>query len=335
MFVGTRNRVESRAVPQHGYDFHAISISGFRRSVSLRALLFPVQVLVALGQSLVLLMRLRPGVVVGTGGYVSGPPVAAAWMLGIPTLLQEQNSYPGVTTRLLARVAREVHVTFAATERHLPRTDTMRLTGTPTRAEIGTVGREDAAQRLQLDPARRTLLVLGGSQGAASINNAVMAAMPWLREQEVQVLWATGRGEFARVQQALEERLPGGDPRIRAVAYIEHVADAYAVADLVVSRAGATTLAEIMRAGLPALLVPYPHAAADHQTENARTLLEAGAAVVVADAELPARFGTELRLLLDDAARRGQMGERARTLGHPEAARTLAEAVLHIAEQER
>ena len=120
-FVGTRNRLEARVVPERGYDFRTITISGFRRSLSLEGVLFPLKVILALGQSLVLLFRLRPAVVVGTGGYVSGPPVAAAWLLGIPTLLQEQNSYPGITTRLLARVASEVHVTFAATEKYLCR----------------------------------------------------------------------------------------------------------------------------------------------------------------------------------------------------------------------
>lgn len=332
-FVGTRDRLEATLVPQHGYAFHAITISGLRRTVSLQGLLLPLKVVIALVQSLVLLVRLRPAVVVGTGGYVSGPPVAAAWMLGIPILLQEQNSYPGITTRLLARVAREVHVTFAATGRHLSRTDTMRLSGTPTRVEIGAVAREDAARRFALEPGRVTVLVLGGSQGAASINNAVLGLVPELLERGVQLLWATGRSEFGRVKEALGRILPRGeDPGVHVAAYIEHVADAYALADLVVSRAGATTLAEIMRAGLSALLVPYPHAAADHQRENARAMVEAGAAVLVSDRELPERFAVELRGLLEDPARRRAMGGHARSLAHPEAARHLAEAVLALAE---
>jgi len=332
-FVGTHDRLESRVVPERGYDFRAISISGFRRSFSLEGLLVPLKVVHALVQSLLLLARLKPAVVVGTGGYVSGPPVAAAWLLGIPTLLQEQNSYPGVTTRLLARLAKEVHVTFATTGGYLSRRATVHLTGTPTRPEIGTVSRRDAAERFGLDPDAVTLLVLGGSQGAASLNDAMLAMLPDLLRRHVQVVWATGSGEFKRVEEALRRALPAGDPRVHCVPYIDRVEDAYALADLAVARAGATTLAELMRAGVPALLVPYPHAAADHQTDNARTMVEAGAALMVKDAEVVASLGERLGLLLDDPARRCTMGARARSLAHPEAAREVAEAVLRLAER--
>jgi len=331
-FVGTYDRLESRVVPERGYDFRAISISGLRRSFSLEGLLYPLKLVRALAQSLLLLVRLRPALVVGTGGYVSGPPVAAAWLLGIPTLLQEQNSYPGVTTRLLARLAKEVHVTFATTGKHLSRGATVHLTGTPTRPEIGTVSRSDAAAAFGLDPAAVTLLVLGGSQGAASLNDAMLSLLPELLGRRVQLVWATGSSEFKRVGEALRRVLPAGDPRVHCVPYIDRMEDAYALADLAVARSGATTLAELMRAGVPAVLVPYPHAAADHQTENARTMVEAGAALMVKDAELAESLGDRLQLLLGDPARRRSMGERARSLGHPEAARLLAEAVLRLAE---
>ena len=331
-FVGTHKRLEARVVPERGYDFCAITISGFRRSLSLDGLLFPLKVILALGQSLVLLLRLRPAVVVGTGGYVSGPPVAAAWMLGIPTLLQEQNSYPGVTTRLLARVAREVHVTFAATSAHLSRTDNVHLTGTPTRQEIGAVSRKDAAQRFGLDSDRVTLLVLGGSQGAASVNSAILSMLPDLLQRGIQLVWATGASELERVGEALQRILPNGDPRVHTVAYIDRMEDAYAVADLAVVRAGATTLAELMRAGVAAILVPYPHAAADHQTENARTMVEEGAALMVKDAELLEHLAENIHALVEDPQRRRAMAERARSLGRPEAARHLAEAVARLAQ---
>jgi UDP-N-acetylglucosamine--N-acetylmuramyl-(pentapeptide) pyrophosphoryl-undecaprenol N-acetylglucosamine transferase len=332
-FVGTRQKLESRVVPARGYEFRAITISGFRRSLSLEGLLFPLKVGIALVQSLVLLRRLRPAVVVGTGGYVSGPPVAGAWMLGIPTLLQEQNSIPGITTRLLARVATEVHVTFAVTGQHLSRTDRVHLTGTPTRAEIGGVSRAEAARRLGLEVGNVTVLVVGGSQGAASLNDAVLGVLPGLLRRPVQIIWATGVSDFPRVEEALSGLLPPGDRRVHRVPYLDRIEDAYALADLAVARAGATTLAELLRAGVPALLVPYPFAAADHQTENARTVVEAGAALMVRDAELPQRFEEQLRLLLEDPERLRTMALRARSLGRPEAARRLAQAVLRLAER--
>jgi len=331
-FVGTRHRIESQLVPDRGYGFHAITVSGFRRSLSLAALVAPVKMMVALVQSVLLLRRLRPAVVVGTGGYVSGPPVAAAWMLGVPRLVQEQNSIPGVTTRLLARIATEVHVSFPVTERYLGRTRHLRLTGTPTREGIGRVSRTEAAKNLGLEAQRATVLVMGGSQGARSLNDAILATLPALLDRSVQLIWATGPSDGRRVEAAVQQLVPSGDASVRVVPYIEQMEDAYAVADLAVARAGATTVAELLCAGLPAVLVPYPHAADDHQTENARAVVEAGAGLMVRDAELLERLGGELLGLLGDPQRRRTMAERARAMAHPEAARRLAEAVLHLAE---
>ena len=331
-FVGTRHRIESQLVPARGYEFHAITVSGFRRSLSLEALLAPVKMMVALVQSVVLLRRVRPAVVVGTGGYVSGPPVAAAWMLGVPRLVQEQNSIPGMTTRLLSRIATEVHVSFAVTERYLGTATRLHLTGTPTRKGIGRVSRTEAASRLGLNAQQATVLVVGGSQGARSLNDAILATLPALLDRSVQMIWATGPSDGRRVEEAVHGLLPSGDARVRIVPYIEQMEDAYAAADLAVARAGATTVAELLCAGLPAVLVPYPHAADDHQTENARAVVEAGAGLMVKDAELCERLAGELLGLLEDPQRRGTMAEHARAMAHPEAAQRLAEAVLHLAE---
>jgi len=328
LFVGTRGRIEARVVPAHGFPFMTIWIAGFSRRLSVGTLLFPVKLMVSLVQSLVLLLRFRPSVVVGTGGYVSGLPVFVATLLGIPTVVQEQNSYPGVTTRLLAGRVREVHITFEATRKFLKRTRGVFLSGTPIRAAVGTLARPESLQRLGLRPGHHTVLVVGGSQGAASINDALLAAPDLLSRTDVQILWLTGASELARVQQRIAA-LPGS-AGIHLRGFLEEMPLAYAAADLVVCRAGASTLAEILCAGLPAVLVPYPHAAADHQTLNARTLAAAGAAVLVPDAEVQERLGKEIREILAHPERREAMGRAARALALPDAARTIADAVLKL-----
>jgi UDP-N-acetylglucosamine--N-acetylmuramyl-(pentapeptide) pyrophosphoryl-undecaprenol N-acetylglucosamine transferase len=323
-FIGARGRIEARVVPAHGYAFSAVWVAGFRRRLTLETLAFPLKLFVATLQSLVLLLRYRPAVVIGTGGYVCGPPVFVATLLGIPTLLQEQNSYPGVTTRLLARRVTEVHIAFDATRQHLRRDTGVFLSGNPIRAAVGTVERSESLKRLGLQSARKTVLVVGGSQGAASINDALLASRDLLSRPDVQLVWLTGPTELQRVQQKIAE-LCSGDG-VHLYGFFDDMPLAYAAADLVVCRAGASTLAEILCAGLPAVLVPYPHAAADHQTLNARTVADAGAAVLIPDAEASERLGTEVREILAHPERRAAMAVAARSLALPNAARTVADA---------
>jgi UDP-N-acetylglucosamine--N-acetylmuramyl-(pentapeptide) pyrophosphoryl-undecaprenol N-acetylglucosamine transferase len=327
-FVGTRGRIEARVVPVQGYPFSTIWISGFRRRLSLETILFPVKLIVALLQSLMLLLRYRPAVVVGTGGYVCGPPVFVASLLGIPTMIQEQNSYPGVTTRLLALRVKEVHIAFEATREYLRRTDGVMLSGNPIRSGVGTVEKHEGLKKLGLSPSCKTVLIVGGSQGAASINDALLASPDLLGRSDVQLIWLTGPGEMKRVEKQLTE-IGAGDT-VHLFGFLDDMPAAYAAADLVVCRSGASTLAEVLCAGLPSVLVPYPHAAADHQTMNARTVADSGAAVLIPDADAVRRLGTEIREILAHPERRTAMGVAARSLAFPAAARTLAAAVVHL-----
>ncbi|MFN0157758.1 MAG: undecaprenyldiphospho-muramoylpentapeptide beta-N-acetylglucosaminyltransferase [Bacteroidota bacterium] len=326
-FVGTRNKIEARVVPQRGYAFAPIWISGFRRRLSADNLLFPLKTIVALMQSFILILKIRPAVVVGTGGYVCGPVIFAASLLGIPTLIQEQNSYPGVTTRLLAGWATEVHVTFESSLRYLKRTDNVKVTGNPTRATLGTVTRLESAKFFNVDPQKPTLLVFGGSLGARSINDAILAIVDKVAGDHVQMIWQTGESDFDRVKQ----RLGDGYPDVRLYKFIDQMQHAYAVCDLIVSRAGATSVAEIARAGVPSILVPYPHAAADHQTENARAMVEFGASVMIKDDELATRLPGTIQELLGNPERRNGMAEKAKAMGKPGAAPALAQAVITLA----
>jgi UDP-N-acetylglucosamine--N-acetylmuramyl-(pentapeptide) pyrophosphoryl-undecaprenol N-acetylglucosamine transferase len=326
LFVGTRGKIEERVVPEQGYPFRAVWISGVARSLTLSNALVPVKLVVSIVQSLNLIRSYRPDVVVGTGGFVTGPVVYAAHLLRVPALIQEQNSYPGFTTRRLASTVDEIHVGFEMAGRFLKSARKVVVSGTPTREALGTISRREGATFFHLAADRKTVLVFGGSLGAASINAAVLGFVEELRAAEIQLIWQTGERDFEKVKAAVAD-LSG----VRVEKFIGQMEQAYAAADLVVCRAGATTIAEVTRVGKAAILVPYPHAAAGHQLLNARALVDSGAAVLVFDHEVMLKLKEDVFGLLRDDARRDEMAKRSRALGKPEAARKIAEAVLRLA----
>jgi UDP-N-acetylglucosamine--N-acetylmuramyl-(pentapeptide) pyrophosphoryl-undecaprenol N-acetylglucosamine transferase len=326
-FVGTSEKIEARVVPEEGFEFASIWISGFRRRLSPETLLLPVKLIVALVQSVVILLRKKPHAVVGTGGYVCGPVVFAAQWMKIPTLIQEQNGEPGETTRLLAPHATEVHVTFASTVEKLRRKDNVRVSGTPVREAIGSIKRSDGAAHFGLDPGARTVFVFGGSLGAASINRAMIPAIPEFARKKVQMIWQTGEQEFDAVNRAAV----GFEKTVVVKKFVEHMEMAYAASDLAVCRSGASSLAEMTCAGLPSVLVPYPHAAADHQTFNAEAMSKAGASVMLRDSQAQSALAATVLGLIDDAGRLQTMAQHARALGKTDATRALADAVLRCA----
>lgn len=328
LFIGTKGKIEAQVVPRRGYAFATIWISGVRRSLSLSTLLVPVKLITALAQSFVHLRRFRPDIVVGTGGYVCGPPAFVANLLGVPVVLQEQNSYPGVTTRLLAHRVRRVYLTFERSRRFLRRQDNTVVSGNPVRQAVGTVPRAEGAKRLGLDPARTTLLVAGGSQGAASINTAVLGAVQELSALGVQILWLTGERDADRVRSTLAAQ--PGLSGVRVFPYLERMEDAYAASDLAVCRSGATTLAELLCAGVPSVLIPYPFAAADHQTENARAMVEQGAAVLCADRDASTGLRPIVLDLFQHPERLAEMAAAARRAARPDAAQEIARGLFTI-----
>jgi UDP-N-acetylglucosamine--N-acetylmuramyl-(pentapeptide) pyrophosphoryl-undecaprenol N-acetylglucosamine transferase len=287
--------------------------------------------LVSLVQSFILLKKARPNAVVGTGGYVCGPVVFVATLLGIPTLLQEQNSRPGVTTRMLASRVDEVHLSFEVSKRYLGRMKRSAVTGNPTRPAIGSISRTEGARHFGVDEGGKTLLVFGGSLGASSINRALVHVLSDLCALDLQIVWQTGETDYERVRSAAERGPASTRARVRVFKFIDEMEYAYAAADLAVCRAGATTVAELTRAGVPSVLVPYPHAAAGHQSENARMMADAGASVVVLDGELRERLLGSITDLIGDSAQLATMAGKARALGRPNAAAELAHAVIHLA----
>lgn len=322
-FVGTSKKIEARVVPQHGYPFRTIWISGFHRAMRLSNLVFPLKLVVSLLQSFFLIRRFQPDVVVGTGGYVCGPVLSAASLLGIPTVIHESNSYPGVSTRLLAARATKVFLAFETTKKWLSRTENTELVGTPTRESLEKASREESLNFFHLDRMKRTVLVFGGSLGAASINNAILATIDQLIENNVQLIWQTGWTESERIEKAVAEKHIGW-----VGPFIDRMEFAYAAADVVVCRAGATTLAELTRVGKAAILIPYPLAAADHQTVNASTMVEAGAALMVHDGKADTEISPTLLALLRDEHRLKALGEASKKCGHPDAGTKIAEKIL-------
>jgi UDP-N-acetylglucosamine--N-acetylmuramyl-(pentapeptide) pyrophosphoryl-undecaprenol N-acetylglucosamine transferase len=333
MFVGTKGKIESRVVPLHGYRFRTIWVSGIPRQLKLASILFPLKVLVALVQSYMIVRKIRPAVVVGTGGYVCGPPLYVANLLGVPTLIQEQNSHPGLTTRLLAPRATQVHISFEASRTLLKRQDNIRLTGNPTRSTIGGVPRNEGAMFFGLDPGRKTLLVFGGSQGAIPINRAILRILSDLTSMGAQILWQTGDGDFENIKRLLTAQAMTQPERVCIHGFIERMENAYAASDLAVCRAGATTLAELMQAGLPSVLVPLPSAAADHQTANAKSMAEAGASIVCSEERMEENLLDIIVGLIRDPSRLLDMAQHARSLGRTDATAVLADAVLDLAER--
>jgi len=330
LFVGTKKKIESRVVPKRGFAFQTIWISGWSRKVRWESVLFPLKVIVAMIQSFLILKKFKPDVVVGTGGYVCGPVVRTASYLGIPTVIQEQNSFPGVTTRMLAPRATQVHITFDETRKYLKRQDNVYTSGNPTRDELGSITRDQALRKFNFDASRFVLLVFGGSQGAMTINNAIIESMKVLDEYNVQILWITGDVSYKRINQTFRHRKD-----CIIVPFLDDMAAAYAAASLAICRAGATTIAELTRTGVPSVLVPYPFAAANHQQFNARTLSDQGAAMLIRNDEVISKLPVQLSDLFDAPEKLNEMRNKAKSLGKPDAGRNVAQAIVELVERGR
>ncbi len=325
LFVGTRDKIEARVVPQQGYAFATIWISGFHRRLTVDNLLFPVKVMISYAQSISLLSQFQPDVVVGTGGYVCGPVLYAATRRKIPTVVHESNSYPGVTTRLLAHRANRVFTACDATSRWLQRKDNIERIGTPVRNPLRGVSRKKAATFFGLQGSKKTVLAFGGSLGAASLNSAVKRMLSGSRKRDFQLIWQTGEKQFSAIQAEIGQR-----KGVWVGPFIERMDYAYAAADLVVCRAGAMTIAELTSLGKASILVPLPHAAAHHQTHNAMMMVEAGAAKLVQDKDVAENIEETIKTVLADGKGLKRMGKEAAKLGRPKAAEEIARKVLAL-----
>lgn len=337
LYIGTREGLEARIVPSRGLAFRTIEVKGIvgkrpRDLVRAMALLRK-----GLGQARRLLEEFSPQVVLGTGGYVSGPVVWAASRMGVPTLVQEQNHYPGVTNRILSLVTDRVLVPQEQTARFFPRKGRVLATGNPVRDEVISADREASRKALGLPQEGKLVLVVGGSRGASSVNRALLELLEEGGQRCFHLMWITGESHHHQMQSQLPEEASWGDGYATVVLpYALDMPKCLAASDLVVARAGAMTLAEITARGLPSILVPFPHAAHAHQERNAQAMVDARAASVIPDSDLTGiRLGQEIKRILGDQDVLARMSAAARKMGNPGALEAILNEIDRLLERER
>lgn len=329
-FAGTTDRMEWEAVPKAGYPIYPIAAAGFNRSRPLSNAALPAKVLKGLGQSFRLIGDFDADAVVGTGGFVAGPVGLAAWMRRRPLVLQEQNAYAGITNRMLGKLASQVHVAFSEALGAFPE-GRATLSGNPVRAGLGLIAREDARAALRLDPGGQVLFVFGGSLGSQALNEALLAQIDRLMSRTAAYLmWQTGPRYYDRVRAAVPD-----SERIRVLRYVDNMAEAYAAADLALSRSGASTCSELLVTGTPAILVPSPNVAEDHQTHNARSMVAAGAAEILPEEDLMESLVPRVAELLEAKERLWAMRDAAGRHAVRDSADRIAASVMELAQTRR
>lgn len=332
-FAGTKNRIEWKAVPAAGYQITPVAARGLQRGQPLKNLGIPFVVAKGLLQSWRAIQEFEPHVLVGTGGYVSAPVLWAGGVAKVPYILQEQNAFPGKTNRALSERALRIHIAFPEAAERLP-AHKCELSGNPVRPELVSATREAGLRMLGISARMKVLLVFGGSGGSAALNQAMANAVGAILEDPgVHVVWQTGPRYFDEVQSKVQSKMPTHD-RLTLLAYIDRMPSAYAAADLVLCRSGAITCSELEVSGTPAILVPSPNVAEDHQTWNARSLVADGAAVLLPEKELESKILGEVQRLLADADARAKMRTALLARARPDAADTIARDVIAIARGE-
>jgi len=331
LFVGALGKMEMEKVPQAGYRIEGLPIAGFQRRLTVKNLLVPFKVIQSLAKARTIIREFKPDVAVGVGGYASGPLLRMAAMMGIPTVIQEQNSYPGITNKILAKNASLICVAYEGLEKWFPK-EKILLTGNPVRAEVIQIEgkREKALTHFQLENDRPVILAIGGSLGARTINESVhQSAVTWI-DTGFQIIWQTGKSYQPTAQAFAEQK-----KCLFTQAFIYEMDLAYAAADIIISRAGAMSIAELGLIAKPCIFVPSPHVAEDHQTKNAMALVKRDAAELVPDAEAKSKLGDRVIQLMIDTARRKQLAENLKALGKRDAAEVIARQIVRIARAER
>jgi UDP-N-acetylglucosamine--N-acetylmuramyl-(pentapeptide) pyrophosphoryl-undecaprenol N-acetylglucosamine transferase len=325
LFIGTKDRIEGRVVPKLGFKFKSIWIKGFSRKINFENLLFPLKLFVSLIQSLFINISFKPKVAIGSGGYVAGPAIWAASVMGAKIILIEQNSYPGVTTRLLERYASEVHLSFQESKKYLRREKIHHITGNPVRKNLGRMEKIEALRKFGLSGEKKTLLVLGGSLGAKTINEAMSESIKILEENNVQVIWQTGKNYFANYKMMNSDK-------VRIYDFIEDMNSAYSACDLLLARAGATTIAELLNLGIPAILVPSPNVAENHQYYNAKSLSDNEAAILIEDGDLKKDLVKNVLDIMNSESKLSDLKKNALAMAKPDAAKVIAQNAIKFAE---
>lgn len=328
LFVGAEGKMEMEKVPAAGYKIVGLPIRGLQRSFSKENLKFFSRLISSLRKAKKIVKEFQPDVVVGVGGYASGPLLYAATKLGIPALIQEQNSYAGITNKLLSKRVQKICTAYEGMERFFP-SEKILLTGNPVRKDLQNIAsmKPEAIKHFGLDPEKKTILIVGGSLGARTINDSVLNSLVSFSESEVQVIWQTGKFYFEKVQKEMENwKIPG----LHVYDFLSRMDLAYAAADLVISRAGAGTISELCLVAKPCILVPSPNVAEDHQTKNALALVDKDAAIMIKDVDAQRDLVREALKLITEPQTLSRLAENSNALAKPNAAEQIATQILEM-----
>ncbi|MBP92800.1 MAG: undecaprenyldiphospho-muramoylpentapeptide beta-N-acetylglucosaminyltransferase [Flavobacteriaceae bacterium] len=321
LFVGAKNRMEMDKVPQAGYKIIGLWISGIQRELTLKNLSFPFKLMSSLWKSRKIIANFKPDVVIGTGGFASGPLLQVATSQGIPSLIQEQNSYPGITNKLLAKKAHKICVAYDGLERFFPK-DKIIKTGNPVREDLLhiTKKRDEAFEKFSLEKDKKTILVLGGSLGARRINELIEKELDFLLTHNIQVIWQCGKLYYDKC------KIYNHTKNIQVHAFINNMACVYAAADIIISRAGAISVSELCIVGKPVIFIPSPNVAEDHQAKNAQAIVDEDAAILITENDLEVDFQNKFTQLIISPEKQQLLGENIKKLA-------MVDATSHIADE--
>lgn len=325
-FVGAKGRMEMDKVPLAGYPITGLWISGFQRRLTFKNLSFPFKVLSSYLKAKKIIRKFKPDIVIGTGGYASGPLLFAASKQNIPTLIHEQNAFPGITNKLLAKSVSKVCVSYPGMDKYFP-SDKIVITGNPIRKEILNISpsRKEAIKFFNLEESKKTILIMGGSQGAQRINDAVLTNLDIILRPDIQIIWQTGNSSYSYVNEKVSNK-----KAVTIHKFIQRMDMAYSASDFIISRAGAIAIAEIIAANKPAIFIPLPSAAEDHQTKNAMTLVEGNAGLIVKEKDSIIQLPSVLNNLINDNKLQEEICGNLSKFSHPEAASKIADEALKL-----
>lgn len=323
LFVGAKDKMEMEKVPQAGYEIKGLWISGIQRKLTLKNMMFPFKLIDSLWKAKQIIRKFKPDVAIGTGGFASGPTLYMANRKRIPTLIQEQNSFPGITNKWLSKKANVICVAYDNLERFFPK-DKLVKTGNPVRADLLSIHKKEkikaARELFDLKKKKPTILVLGGSLGARKINELIAANLPFFKEQKVQLIWQCGKLYYEEYKQYDEQK------NVSVLAFINKMDLAYAGADIIISRAGASSVSELCIVGKPTIFIPSPNVAEDHQTKNAKSLADKHAAILLRESELDT-FPILFESLIKDEGKQESLSENIKELALPNATNHIVNQV--------
>jgi UDP-N-acetylglucosamine--N-acetylmuramyl-(pentapeptide) pyrophosphoryl-undecaprenol N-acetylglucosamine transferase len=328
LFIGAKGRMEMEKIPAAGYKIKGLWISGLQRRITAKNFLFPLKVISSLFIARKIIADFKPDVVVGVGGYASGPTLRAATTNRIPTLIQEQNSYPGITNKILASKVNKICVAYKEMEKYFPASKIV-ITGNPVRQNIvnNAIEKQDAIIHFELNANKKTILVIGGSLGARTINESIKLLLPLIENNNYQLIWQTGKFFY---ELAKNEVVINNYKNIKVFEFITEMDYAYSSADIIISRAGAIAISELCIVGKPVILIPSPNVAEDHQTKNAMALVNNNAAILVKDIDAKNNLKDKLFQLLEDVQQQKRLAENIKSLAYPDAADTIADVVISL-----